>query len=80
MVKHTCWHGCALQHNTVMYVPYPIVAGFPYVDPRSDKGNPDVDLAILVVPAKSTEELPYTIPNITWGDSTRLPVPEIPSS
>ena len=62
----------ALQHNTVMYVPYPIVAGFPYVDPRSDKGNPDVDLAILVVPAKSTEELPYTIPNITWGDSTQL--------
>lgn len=57
-----------------MYVPYPIPHALRYVDPRTDQVNPGVDLAVLLVPAKSTMAVPYEVPKIRWGNSTRVGV------
>lgn len=64
----------ALREGMVYAVPYSIKISVPYIDIRTGKPNPGVDLAVLVVPARSTEELPYEIPPVRWGDSTRLGV------
>ncbi len=63
-----------MRDGTVTYVPYPIVKALRYVDPRTDAVNGDVDLSVLLVPAKSTEHVPYETPNVSWGDSSRLGV------
>ncbi|MDP3013227.1 MAG: trypsin-like peptidase domain-containing protein, partial [Candidatus Subteraquimicrobiales bacterium] len=63
-----------VREGTVIYVPYPIVKAIRYVDPRTDTVNHDVDLSVLLVPAKNTEDIPYEIPNIVWGDSSKLGV------
>jgi hypothetical protein len=60
--------------STVFAVPYPIQVSIPYIDIRTSKPNPKVDLAALICPVVSTEEVPYEIPDVRWGDSTRLGV------
>lgn len=62
------------KNGTLVYVPYPVQEAFRFVDPRTDKVNPDVDLAVLLCLPKSTDDLPYDAPNICWGDSTQLGV------
>ena len=62
------------RDGTIEYVPYPIVKALRYVDPRTDAVNTDVDLSILLVPAKSTERIPYETPSVSWGDSSELGV------
>lgn len=53
----------------VAYIPYPFQMSLNYVDPRTMKPNPDVDLAVIVVGAKSTDALPYEVTPVSWGDS-----------
>jgi S1-C subfamily serine protease len=60
--------------NTVYAIPYPIQASVPYIDIRTSKPNPEVDLAALAALAASTDEIPYEVPHVKWGDSTRLGV------
>ena len=64
--------GRTLRDGLATYVAYPIAHALKYLDPRTEKVNSDVDLAILIVPAKDTEEHPYGIPNISWADSSQL--------
>lgn len=64
--------GRIIRSNVVVYTPYPIQIALRYVDPRSNKVNKNVDLATLIVCAKSTEKKPYEIPNVKWGDSSKL--------
>ena len=63
-----------LRQGLVAFIPYPIRTALKFVDPRTDKVNTQVDLSVLIVPAKSTEEVPYEIPNVRWGDSGKLGV------
>lgn len=63
-----------IRDGTVEYVPYPILKALRYVDPRTDAVNTEVDLSVLIVPAKSTERIPYETPNVSWGDSSKLGV------
>lgn len=63
-----------IREGLVVCVPYPIVKALRYVDPRTDAVNNEVDLSVLLVPAKSTENIPYEIPNVVWGDSSELGV------
>jgi S1-C subfamily serine protease len=60
--------------DVIFGVPYSIQISIPYIDIRTDKRNDEVDLAALIVPAVSTEELPYETPSVKWGDSTQLGV------
>src|SRR4030042_1520064 len=61
-----------MRDGVVAYIPYPIVKALRYVDPRTDAVNGDVDLSVLLVPAKSTEQIPYETPNVSWGGSSGL--------
>lgn len=63
-----------IRDGLVVFVPYPIQMALRYVDPRTDKVNPNVDLAVLIVAARSTEEVPYETPNVLWGDSSDVGV------
>ncbi|MDT5120854.1 MAG: hypothetical protein QOC96_336 [Acidobacteriota bacterium] len=64
-----------LFRGSMVYgIPYPIQASVPYIDARTKKPNPNVDLAVLISAVISTEDLPYETPNVKWGDSTRLGV------
>lgn len=63
-----------VRGNSRMFVPYRIAEALPYVDPRTDAVNPAVDLALLIVPARSTATVPYEIKPIHWGDSTQVGV------
>jgi len=63
-----------IRDGTVRYTPYPIEAAYRYADPRTDKVNPSVDLVVLISTAKSIPGLPYEIPVVKWGDSSRLGV------
>lgn len=63
-----------MRDGTIIYIPYPIQYALRYVDPRTDKVNSNVDLAVLIVLAKSTKENPYGPPNVCWGDSRKLGV------
>ncbi|MBI5583372.1 MAG: trypsin-like peptidase domain-containing protein, partial [Deltaproteobacteria bacterium] len=65
-----------MRDGTIAYVPYPIVKALRYVDPRTDAVNGEVDLSVLLVPAKSTEHAPYETPTVSWGDSSGLGVGE----
>lgn len=64
------------RENTVICTPFRITYyhAIKYVDPRTDALNPIVDLAALIIPAKSTKERPYEAPSVKWGDSTKLGV------
>lgn len=63
-----------IRAGTIAYIPYPIQCSLRYVDPRTDAVNLNVDLATLIVSAKSTKEIPYETPNVSWGDSSKLGV------
>lgn len=62
--------------NLIAFVPYRIdySHAIGYVDPRTDSINPNVDLAVLIIPAKSTPNVPYEMSPVRWGDSTKLGV------
>jgi S1-C subfamily serine protease len=62
------------RRDVIIYRPYPIHYALPYYDPRTDQPNPSVDLSVVIVPAISTKDIPYEVPNIKWGDSARLGV------
>jgi S1-C subfamily serine protease len=64
----------AFREDTVLAVPYAIQASIWYMDIRTNKSNRDVDLAAMIVPAKSTPDAPYEVPPVKWGDSRRLGV------
>lgn len=85
----TCWHVCKtlrVQERQAYYYansrlgdqeaqrPYPVAAQFNFIDPRTDAGNPLIDVGMLISPAIHSEEAPYLVPKVTWGDSTRLGV------
>ena len=63
-----------IRSGTVVYVPYRIVEALRYLDPRTDAVNRDVDLSALYVPAKSTQNVPFETPNVSWGNSSELGV------
>jgi S1-C subfamily serine protease len=63
-----------IRSGTIEYLPYPIIKALRYVDPRTDAVNADVDLSVLIVPARNTERFPYVAPNVSWGDSGQLGV------
>lgn len=59
--------------DTYTFIVWPFDRTVPYIDPRSDKINPDVDLA--VIPVAYPDHPPhYDVPDVRWGDSTRLGV------
>lgn len=85
----TCWHVCETlqvsQGNAYFYAstkigdaeaqrPYPFAALFNFIDPRTDASNSSVDVGMLLSPAIHSEEYPYLVPTVNWGDSTRLGV------
>jgi len=45
-----------------------------YIDPRSGKGNPEVDLAVIISLPKITNIYPHRPPSVKWGDSSKLGV------
>lgn len=47
---------------------------FRYVDPRTEQVNKHVDVAAVIAAVKPRPELPYEVPYIRWGDSTKLGV------
>jgi S1-C subfamily serine protease len=57
-----------------MTIPYRVPQALRFIDPRTKEPNPNVDAALLLVPARSTRELPYDIQALQWGDSTDLGV------
>lgn len=63
-----------LREGGVVNTPYPIKEALKFVDPRTEKVNDEVDLAVLIVAARSTKEIPYEVPNVDWGDSSQLGV------
>lgn len=63
-----------MRDGTIIYIPYPIQCALRYIDPRTDKVNSNVDLAVLILPAKSTKLIPYGPHNVHWGDSRKLGV------
>lgn len=85
----TCWHvveqlryregeaylwANSRMHGIEAQRPYPFAAAFKYYDMRFEDGGPGVDAGILICPATDTEEAPYNVPPITWGDSARIGV------
>ena len=62
------------KDGEIVFIPYPVPVAMAYIDPRSNSSNMEVDLALLVVPAKSTPAIPYQVPVARWGDSGRLGV------
>jgi len=63
-----------VRGNGRVFIPYRIAQALRYVDPRTNAVNPTVDLALLIVPARSTEAVPYEVKPIHWGDSTQAGV------
>jgi hypothetical protein len=86
----TCWHVCqALQiKEGRAYVQattpredgawlkgyWPISAQFSFIDPRLNSGNTDIDVGIIICPARGDAAIPYEVPLIEWGNSTDLGV------
>ncbi len=69
MVLATLRRGAVVQ-----FIPYPVQRVVPYIDLRTSKSAPNVDIALLVVAAQSTPQLPYEVPSIHWADSSRAGV------
>lgn len=63
-----------IRDNYVCYTPYPIQKALRYLDPRNNKVNSEVDLAVLISAAYSVPELPYEASYIEWGDSAGVGV------
>lgn len=53
---------------------YPISHSFNFIDPRTNAGNSKIDVGILLCMAAHSEDAPYDIPVVKWGDSTKLGV------
>lgn len=85
----TCWHVCEVleveQGRAYYYAnsrigeyeaqrPYPVGGQFNFIDPRTDAANPSVDVGMIISPAIDSEDAPYLVPKVTWGDSTKLGV------
>jgi hypothetical protein len=85
----SCWHVAQALHTQQgeAYVyghtsinrmeaqrPYPLVGAMKFYDIRFEDGGPGIDAAMLICPADSTQEHPYDVPSISWGDSTRVGV------
>ena len=85
----TCWHvieqlryregeaylwANSRLHGAEAQRPYPFAAAFKFYDLRFDDGGPGVDAGVLICPATETDEAPYDVPPVTWGDSTKLGV------
>jgi S1-C subfamily serine protease len=62
------------KDDDIFFMPYPVPVAMGYIDPRTNSSNTNVDLALLIVPAKSTPQIPYQVPVARWGDSGRLGV------
>lgn len=59
--------------DTYTFIVWPFDRALLYIDPRSDKVNPDVDLA--AIPVAYPDHPPhYDVPIARWGDSTKLGV------
>jgi len=64
-----------IRSNSITYVPYRVLKALNFLDPRSMRVNIDIDVSVLIVPAKKDDPLvPYEVPMIKWGDSTKLGV------
>ncbi len=85
----TCWHVCealqvkeglaylmatSLQGNMLKSTYCEIVTKHSFIDVRLNKGNKEVDVGMLIAPAKNSAEFTYDIPPVVWGDSTALGV------
>lgn len=86
----TCWHVCEVlnvkeghayfqttyQRADGVWVKgyWPVESQLSFVDPRLQKGNPDVDIGVLISTAVGDDAIPYDVPPVTWGDSTQLGV------
>ncbi len=85
----TCWHVVEQlrYHEGEAYIwantrlrgveaqrPYPFAAALKYYDVRFEDGGPGIDAGVLICPPKQTEDSPYDVPPVRWGDSTRLGV------
>jgi S1-C subfamily serine protease len=85
----TCWHVCETlrvrEREAYFYAktrlgdseaqrPYPVAAQLSFIDPRTDAANPLIDVGMLISPATDSEEYPYLVPPVRWGDSTKLGV------
>ena len=60
------------RENARFAIPYRIPRALRFIDPRTNEVNPTIDVALLLVPAKSTESIPYEIKPLRWGDSTTV--------
>lgn len=86
----TCWHVCEtlavregrayLQSTSerpeggLLKIYRNISAKMNFIDPRLERGNPLVDVGMLICPATPTPEHPYEVPVVRWGDSTKVGV------
>ncbi len=60
--------------NALVHQPYPFSHALRYIDPRTNEVNAAVDLAVVPLPARNEPHLPYDVPIVQWGDSTKLGV------
>lgn len=85
----TCWHVAEAlrlkEHEAYVLAnsriggveaqrPYPLVAVVKFYDMRFEDGGPGVDAGIVICPAANSAEVPYDVPFIGWGNSTRVGV------
>ena len=86
----TCWHVIETlklaQREAYLYAsshidgveaqrPYPFAGSFRFFDPRFEAGGSGiVEAGMLFCPAISTPEMPYQVPIVRWGDSTKVGV------
>jgi Trypsin-like peptidase domain len=85
----TCWHVCeelevangrahiqahSRMHGRPAKRYYPVLMTMNFIDPRTDAGNPSVDVGLIICPAAESPEVPYDVPKVRWGDSTKLGV------
>ena len=58
----------------ITYVPYKVDAAVGYKDPRTERANDAVDLAVLFWAPRSTDDFPIEVPTLRWKDSSGLGV------
>lgn len=67
-------HCAHMDSGDIVYSPFVINKKLRYIDPRHDKQNPNVDLALLLSVPLDMPGVPYRVPDISWGDSATLGV------
>jgi Trypsin-like peptidase domain len=85
----TCWHvveqlryregeayiwANSRMHGVEAQRPYPFAAAVKFYDARFEDGGPGIDAGVLICPATNTEEAPYDVPPVRWGDSKNIGV------